>query len=456
MPKISIVAIGYGLSNSSFALALNSFFRLRLNRASGVAMTIAGIGLIVYPPLIQHLLDAYDVNGCMLIIGGLAMNMLVAAVLLQPVKWHLVRQSAGEQASEFLSKCSLCNPRPLPTVQTFQSIGKFSDISCTSNPCVHCDAVLGHHAECRFHFPIDHDIDTQSIYGFDQIVHRQPSFALPNQEQIARNFSRRTLCHNSTFTGSANMGLGLTADLSLSNANFGSSPMNVPPPKPLRWFETGSSESVHLGLGLDRKQPSSVSPPFKRESMLMLALKKNAIPPAADIEDAHGKPTKLADDTEEVVYVPEAPPAPTNDNAANPSRGSIAAVLKWFIHFFDLDLLRDKIYLNLMLGMAISIFGEINFAILTPFILTDLKYGTEEIPMIISVTAIADLISRFFSPFVADYFRWSTRTAYLVSLILLIFTRTGLSTFPSACDSSAKTSNANPFQECYSRPTTPK
>ena len=75
--------------------------------------------------------------------------------------------------------------------------------------------------------------------------------------------------------------------------------------------------------------------------------------------------------------------------------GCCCSVFKWFVRFFDLDLLRDNIYLNIMIGMAISIFAEINFAILTPFILSDLKFNSDEIAYILFVMAIADLISRY-------------------------------------------------------------
>lgn len=119
-------AFGYGLSNSSFALALNSFFRNRLNKASGIAMTLAGIGPIIYPPLINWLIHLYGVNGCMLIIGAIALHMLVAAVLLQPLKWHLV-----EDKSNILPmQQTLSFPHILPNVSTFLSIGKFSESSC--------------------------------------------------------------------------------------------------------------------------------------------------------------------------------------------------------------------------------------------------------------------------------------------------------------------------------------
>lgn len=117
------LAIGYGLSNSSFGLALNSFFTKKLNKASGLAVGIAGIGPIIYPHLINWLLHLYGVSGCMLIIGAIALNMLVAAALLQPIKWHLIRDL--EPLKEPPNHSVI-----LPNVSTFLSIGKYSDSSC--------------------------------------------------------------------------------------------------------------------------------------------------------------------------------------------------------------------------------------------------------------------------------------------------------------------------------------
>lgn len=322
-------------------------------------------------------------------------------------------------------------------------------------------------SETRSHFSIDHDIDTQSIYGFDAIIHRQPSFAMPDQETIVRNFSRRTLCNNSF---SLNTNAANINGRSYSHQNLSASQPQVPPPKPLRWFqigskdvpppkplrifeitstdsqvlprrplrwfESGSAESVHLGSSLEifkeptqpptpitvsSRRKSSIFTPFRRQSLFVQALKKNII--SSNRRDSETKPIEdVAEET--ITYV--------LDNAVDDDiedeivhRSPCCAAFKWVVEFFDLDLLRDNIYLNLMIGMSISLFAEINFAILTPFILSDLNFGSNEIPLILSIIAIADLISRFFSPFVAEYFKWSTQMAYTISLAMLIITRAG-------------------------------
>lgn len=93
-------ASGYGLSNSSFSLALNTYFRKKRSKAAGTAVTITGLGPIFYPPLITALLSFYGVNGCVLILAGLSLHIIVAALLLQPIKYHWIYKSADEELAD--------------------------------------------------------------------------------------------------------------------------------------------------------------------------------------------------------------------------------------------------------------------------------------------------------------------------------------------------------------------
>lgn len=84
-----LLAAGYGLATSSFALALNTYFKERRSKAAGITMALSGFGPIFYPPLITYLLSAYGVNNCVLVLGGIGLNIVLAAILLQPVKYHM-------------------------------------------------------------------------------------------------------------------------------------------------------------------------------------------------------------------------------------------------------------------------------------------------------------------------------------------------------------------------------
>lgn len=86
----SISALGMGFCNSSFSLALNTYFVTRRNKAAGIAMTITGLGPILLPQLVSFLVSRYGSRSCLLIIGALATHIVAAALLLQPVKRHML------------------------------------------------------------------------------------------------------------------------------------------------------------------------------------------------------------------------------------------------------------------------------------------------------------------------------------------------------------------------------
>lgn len=102
-------AIGMGLCSSSFSLAMNSFFNEKRNKAFGIGATITGLGPIFFPQLVTILLNYYGAQGCVLIIGGISMNIIAAALLLQPVKWHL---KPHQDDASFSEKDSLYKPQP--------------------------------------------------------------------------------------------------------------------------------------------------------------------------------------------------------------------------------------------------------------------------------------------------------------------------------------------------------
>jgi MFS family permease len=98
-----------GLCSSSFSLAMNTYFDRRRSRAFGIGATITGLGPIILPQLVTMLLGYYGAQGCVLIIGGIALNIIAAALILQPVKWHqkkILEVSASEEMD------SLYKPQP--------------------------------------------------------------------------------------------------------------------------------------------------------------------------------------------------------------------------------------------------------------------------------------------------------------------------------------------------------
>ncbi|XP_017036462.1 monocarboxylate transporter 7 [Drosophila kikkawai] len=86
--------------------------------------------------------------------------------------------------------------------------------------------------------------------------------------------------------------------------------------------------------------------------------------------------------------------------------------------FFDLDLLRDITYVNLAVGITLINFVEINFAILTPFILDDLGFkDKDQIALAMSTLGLFDLLVRFAIPLITAKINLSNRTFFVVGIL---------------------------------------
>lgn len=101
----------------------------------------------------------------------------------------------------------------------------------------------------------------------------------------------------------------------------------------------------------------------------------------------------------------------------------MSRMLRTIAEYFDLDLLMDPGYVNLMLGMSIAVFAEMNFSQLTPFILMDMNISTKQIAYIMSILAGVDLVFRILAPFIGEWFNQPPKIMYMISLCLLIISR---------------------------------
>ncbi|KAJ3657855.1 hypothetical protein Zmor_009632 [Zophobas morio] len=96
------------------------------------------------------------------------------------------------------------------------------------------------------------------------------------------------------------------------------------------------------------------------------------------------------------------------------------------VSFFDLDLLKDPVYVNIMMGLSLAVFAEINFSLLTAFILAEFGLNTNQIATFMSVLGIADIVFRFLAPYIGDFVKLPSRQMYMVTLFLLMVSRFSL------------------------------
>ncbi|XP_055370726.1 uncharacterized protein LOC129605167 [Condylostylus longicornis] len=89
------------------------------------------------------------------------------------------------------------------------------------------------------------------------------------------------------------------------------------------------------------------------------------------------------------------------------------------ILLLDLDLFKDKTFINICLGITCTQFVEQNFTTLAPFFLSDFGYSYQQITIAMSVTRIPDLISRIITPYVVQNIKWENRTFWLICVMAM-------------------------------------
>ncbi|KAL5278644.1 hypothetical protein ACFFRR_003339 [Megaselia abdita] len=93
--------------------------------------------------------------------------------------------------------------------------------------------------------------------------------------------------------------------------------------------------------------------------------------------------------------------------------------LKKFISDLDLPLLKDFTFVNLLFGLTIIIFGEVNFSALVPFILSDVGFDDGTISFAMSLMAIVDVLVRFTGPFVTQSFSFSDKFNFAIGVVII-------------------------------------
>lgn len=77
--------IGLAMVYVSAFFAVTIYFEKRRGLATGIAVAGSGVGALMFPPLIERLMEQYSWWGTMLIAGGLCLNLAVVGALFRPL-----------------------------------------------------------------------------------------------------------------------------------------------------------------------------------------------------------------------------------------------------------------------------------------------------------------------------------------------------------------------------------
>ncbi|KAJ2942323.1 hypothetical protein O0L34_g15871 [Tuta absoluta] len=93
----AMVGTGAGLAFPPTVYIVTSYFVRLRGLANGICMSGSAFGSIILPPVLRYLLEEYGYKGAVLILGGIMLNVWAAALLFQPVEEHMVKRYKDEE-----------------------------------------------------------------------------------------------------------------------------------------------------------------------------------------------------------------------------------------------------------------------------------------------------------------------------------------------------------------------
>lgn len=354
-----IYGIGQGLNVSALSLAVNTYFKNRRRRAFGFMWTITGLGPIIFPHFTSLILIYYGGPGTILIYAAISLNAFLCALTLQPVSWHTSKAPTQSDAklSEPVLEGIVNTTTPSATIQLkMEPECKYCQYMKRSSPSV---------VATQFDFD-DHDL---AISNLEISEPDTPLMSRANDE-----FGSRSLLN---FSGEA---------IKLANKIQGQSSQKAP----IAEAEKGNADS---GDDDEVKENSSVQTNHTPNDNLPAEFRCTCAEDRALLGDHNSAEVKSAP----ITLVVNQAKIETFDPKLETHKHELSFKQK-VVKFFDLDLLKDFTFVNLVMGMTVMMFAEINFSILVPFILDQYGYSNEQISTAMSMQGGMDICVRFLAP----------------------------------------------------------
>ncbi|XP_017151179.1 uncharacterized protein LOC108161426 [Drosophila miranda] len=401
-----INGIGVGLSTSAAFVALNHYFKHKRGQAVGLSMAGTAIGMLIMPQLVRILLEAYDFQGAVLLLAGVALNATVGSVLLQPVKWHMKEEFDDEELM-----CISALPTPQPQLQlggggvaaSAASPPDFKVIKEDGNeedalPEMNTLLFHKHHAHQHSMRKNYSEMAMNTMNGSRLGIPKRPTF--PRIMSLA---GVQSAAHGAGADGAYTSQAEINAtQLRCRKASVTSN---------LSYMDfTGSILQVHLNTGDDEFEQND------RE------LRRVGTATGSIVLGGHRdsfikmKPTELDKQTEAAL-------AAAADEEAKKKKPKKPGFWRRFADLLDIDMLKDKMFLNLLFGLSIFYVAEMNFKMVTPFFFANLGYQKSDVAFCLSITAITDIAARIVLPPIFDRTTIRKRTIFLVSIIFVALTR---------------------------------
>ncbi|XP_023163023.2 monocarboxylate transporter 13 isoform X2 [Drosophila hydei] len=352
-----LVGIGAGLSFPPTVYIVTSYFVKLRGLANGLCISGSAIGSIILPPVLRWLLETYGYRGSCLIMGGITLNVLVGALFYEPVEQHMIRVPRARQALE-----------DIPEEEDVGIVMKFENVDETApnqEPASEKQLMPFNSPPSPLYLPDDADDKQQFVRSASAAVVQ--SYAKPGDEfqPRARKISTpvRLPQRNQTFTPGQ-----LNSQTSLYAVPEGRSSSN-------KLAMRNSSRNR-----LSKRSPSTssflyISTPYHGSTLSFQPKEFSSHLSLRSAGSGAGESTP-----QEAGGADE-----TGQGKAQQSQRS---------KFFDLSLLKDPMYLVILISNSTNAISYTNFIILLPAFGLARNFDKSLSAYLLSVVSATDLIGR--------------------------------------------------------------
>lgn len=88
-----------GLAHGPTLVMVGKYFNKKRGLANSLANIGAGVGGLIFPPLIRIMLDYYGLRGTLMILSGVMLNITIIAALLRPLEFYSKRRKTNVQTN---------------------------------------------------------------------------------------------------------------------------------------------------------------------------------------------------------------------------------------------------------------------------------------------------------------------------------------------------------------------
>jgi MFS family permease len=353
-----LVGTGAGLSFPPTVYIVTSYFVRLRGLANGLCISGSALGSIILPPIIQIMLDFYGCRGAMFLMGGVMLNVWVAALFYDPVEKHMKRVRVEPPDSDSDENQSFIKPK-------FEINAEETMVSLPHIP--HTDSFPDNFDISSNHF--NRSVSSAAVQNYKPTTSRERKISVPTgrnellKAKIATAGSRTNMNSSSALHAvpeSNNGAMDLQSQGRLTGSRRSRVPRRSPSTSSFQYISTPYHGST-LTL-----QPETFASSFSLKS-------------ARKVDGKDAEPKKK---------------------------------------FFDLSLLKDPLYLIILFSNATNAISYTNFIVLLPLYAKSLGYNSEMGALLLSVVSALDLVGRIGGSALSDL-HLCPKAAYFIGGLLV-------------------------------------